>query len=560
MKRYILLFLILIGILLALPAKSIFREEFTVSQSLRSSGSLDLNFTSAWFDSLGRRVIASRTYGATQVPLSMLDRFHCDATTLIKDHALTLLERNTGCKVTPSGALVFGFSRDEVSKDWIGRIYLIEGSETRLLHSPSLFSDDRSGSFSIGVKNANEFLVIYTASSTRFFVFQSGIWREETNSELKAMRVFSRTQIAWSGNAWFFSGGGRDLSYFDGFILANAFGQVPRIDFSIRSLETETSGGGMIIADDAKAFLIRDNGYARGVSVESRKIRTRGSFDMVELTLTHDASIPSGSSLSYLFSPDNGNRWFSGNAGERVLFSTPGKDLRWKAVFSSSSANITPILREIAITYVTEDVSGKRENARDSARISDLSRVDGYLKEYFDDVGNDPLMQDELSHQRELIWAKLKTALINQAGNQRDGLSRKRSIERSFPNQPTDGRLYGYWTDGAGKNFILYVMLEDEENSALKKDIDGVILGINCNDPVYCIGRGVSVAKQREESTRDRLIRYVNDYRVYFVKNGVKQWIEDQKAFARRKFKWENVEVLSAREDLDRYPTGSILR
>ncbi len=560
MKRYTLLFLVFIGIFLALPAKSVFREEFTVSQSLRSPGSLDFNFTSAWYDSLGRRVIASRTYGARQLPLSALEKFMCDAKKLISDHNLTLLERNIGCKVTPSGVLLFGFSRDEISKDWVGRIYLIEAGKATLLHSPSLFSDKRLGSFSIGVKNSNEFLVIYTISPARFFSFRSGVWREEANNELKELRVSSRTQVAWSGNAWFFSGGGRNLSYFDGLILVNVFGQVPRVDFGIHSLETDVSGGGMIIADGKEVFLIQDNGYGAGMSVESRTIRARGTFDVVELTLSHDASTPSGSSLTYLFSPDNGDHWFSGNAGERVLFSTTGRELRWKAVFSSSSPNVTSILRELTIHYVTEDASGKRTSSRDSKRVSDLSRVDGYLKAYFDEVGSDPLMQEELSHRRENIWAKLKTALVSQAGNQREGQSRKRSIEGSFPAQPTDGLLYGYWTDGAGKNFILYVTLEEEENSALRKDIDGVILDINCDDPVYCIGRGISVAKQKEQSTRDRLIRYVNDYRVYFLKNGVKQWVKDEKAFARRKLKWENVEVLSTQQDLDRYPTGSPLR
>jgi len=60
-----------------------------------------------------------------------------------------------------------------------------------------------------------------------------------------------------------------------------------------------------------------------------------------------------------------------------------------------------------------------------------------------------------------------------------------------LPLDPSTGVIYAYATDVAhvpSVHDIVSATLEDPQNVALQNDADGMDLGINCDDPVYCTG------------------------------------------------------------------------
>lgn len=61
---------------------------------------------------------------------------------------------------------------------------------------------------------------------------------------------------------------------------------------------------------------------------------------------------------------------------------------------------------------------------------------------------------------------------------------------KSIPVDPSDGSNYVYGTTAckpAAQRYVVGKKLENIDTPALAADADGVICGINCNDPVYCI-------------------------------------------------------------------------
>ena len=55
------------------------------------------------------------------------------------------------------------------------------------------------------------------------------------------------------------------------------------------------------------------------------------------------------------------------------------------------------------------------------------------------------------------------------------------------PRDPATGALYFYGLSSDRQNYVVGAKLEDRNNSELLKDADGLIHGIDCNDPVYCV-------------------------------------------------------------------------
>lgn len=540
------------------------KQTFSVSQNFRSSGGIDLDFTAAWYDKSGKRVVSVRDYAVNEVSSLALDSFACDPAALRSQASLQqVLTTNVGCKVTANGTLLFGFFRDPGSLQWIGRIYRVQGSSAQKISSDNFFSDTRAGRFFIGVKNSDDLFVINTLRNPRFFRFISGSWSEITPpGELANIRASSRLMIAWGGNAWFFSSGGRDLRYFDGQLLVEAYGQVPLLNFSIKRLETDIAGNSLLIFNAMQALRVRDNGYQPSLIVESKTIRSKSGDPIIEVTFAPNAATPPQTSIEYFISTNNGDRWQSVSPNQRIT--TLGKDtnLRWQGLLHSSNPNQTPIVTGVTLTYATDDTTGKRAISRDSERARDIKTVEKFLRAYFDQVHRDPLGESGLLAPRR--WDILKQSLVSQAREHRSFFSVWRNIERNFPEEPqnvSDAFLYDYHTDPSGSSFLLSVKLERSSSRALQSDIDGLVLGVNCNDPVFCLGAGPAVRQERITlpNFEHRLMRASGDYKVYLVQRGRKHWIVSEQSFLRRRYRWDDILIVTP-EERDTFATGSSLR
>ena len=109
-----------------------------------------------------------------------------------------------------------------------------------------------------------------------------------------------------------------------------------------------------------------------------------------------------------------------------------------------------------------------QKQGRDARRISDLRQVQNGLELYYSKNGSYP--------QNISDWPGLVTALTG-AGI---GIS-------NVPSDPTNNSTYYYRYGSDGTSYVLGAQLEDPNNPRLDDDVDGTVLNINCNDPVYCI-------------------------------------------------------------------------
>ena len=111
-----------------------------------------------------------------------------------------------------------------------------------------------------------------------------------------------------------------------------------------------------------------------------------------------------------------------------------------------------------------------RSRGRDARRVADLREVQNSLELYYLKNGNYPASNN---------WDDLRSLLINDAVGitivPNDPLSNSSDMSYS----------YGYSSDKQG--YVLSAALEDIYNSSLKDDIDGIVYGVDCADPIYCV-------------------------------------------------------------------------
>lgn len=531
------------------------QETFTAKHELKNSRAVDMPYTSAWFDSFGGRFILSRDWVSRDLVSTIIDNYACDATQLQARFAPDL-KKGVGCKKTPTGVLLFGFLQNRVG-NFVGSIYLIEGERKTLLSPDDLFVATNAGSFTIGVKSNSELFVIYQVSRiNKFFTFRQGIWTEIINEELFKLRIASGMRIAWTGNAWAFSVLDKDMKLFDGRIVSDVYKAIPRLDFSMSALESDFSGEGMIAFGDRRALSIRDNGYQSGLVIESATISSQSRNAIINATLAAKTLQPSGTSLRYALSTNEGKRWYDASEGAKVLFAERDTKLRWQAFLNTADKLATPVLQEVSLIYITEDLSTKGVDERDRGRVNDLGQTQRYLQTYFNDIGKDPVIDSKLP--KKTRWDSFKKTLADGARSVRRPGSYLTSLDRSFPKNPTDSDafLYAYDADSFGKSYVLSVTLENSLASSLQNDLDGIVLGVHCNDPVYCIGQGPSIRSEvLGKKPSGRLLRAFGDHRVYVIQGPNKQWIVNPQVFEARRFRWADVETVETRE-LEQYPTG----
>ncbi len=120
---------------------------------------------------------------------------------------------------------------------------------------------------------------------------------------------------------------------------------------------------------------------------------------------------------------------------------------------------------------------------RDARRIADLREVQTGLEVYFTKCdyypgGVEPSALGCGPFTPVSGWADLVNSL----------LSSNLGIKQ-VPNDPREslGKTYFYGASSNGSGYVLGATLEDPNNQSLAHDVDGLVNGVNCDDPVYCI-------------------------------------------------------------------------
>ncbi len=113
-------------------------------------------------------------------------------------------------------------------------------------------------------------------------------------------------------------------------------------------------------------------------------------------------------------------------------------------------------------------LGGFRARGRDARRIADLREVQNGLELYYTKNNSYPPAGGS--------WANL-TAALQQA---EIGITQ-------IPHDPLyPKKNYVYGVSDDGHSYVVGAELESD-NTGLADDIDGIVYGVNCNDPVYCI-------------------------------------------------------------------------
>ena len=108
----------------------------------------------------------------------------------------------------------------------------------------------------------------------------------------------------------------------------------------------------------------------------------------------------------------------------------------------------------------------------DAERATALDQVLAAMKLYYRDYNRDPEVRGITAQDR---WVNLMGHLVSGgyllSPVQDDGLAN-----------------YDYQVTPDGKSFVIAVTLTDSSSDKTMSDFDGVPLGVNCADPVYCLG------------------------------------------------------------------------
>jgi len=117
------------------------------------------------------------------------------------------------------------------------------------------------------------------------------------------------------------------------------------------------------------------------------------------------------------------------------------------------------LIAAIVIAFVSA-----RQKSRDARRKTDLKNIQIALQLYADDHDG-----------------KYPSGLYGQMG---DGGLVSGGYMSNVPDDPSGGD-YAYGRSGNRKEFIMGARLENSKDSALDDDMDGIIFGVDVNDPVY---------------------------------------------------------------------------
>src|SRR3989344_3829405 len=457
------------------------------SDTFASSNKIDFKFTSAIWDKIGKRIISRKNFNATTFPISQVIP-PCNAAELKIDLNLDIVSRLT-CARLGNDVYIGGFlPRNKNTRLYEGKIYYYDLADSNF--QPVLISDGNSfnntslGDLLIGAKSNKELLVVYILNSgrnTTIWTRTGGIWRELLNKPPVNSLFKKTTKIVWSGRNWFISSANKDLQYLENGNLIDVYNKVPGLDFGITNLFGNTDNT-FVVTGTNKAIKITDNGYSSISTVESKEIKS--SKEINEAIIKKAVlNTPSGTSIKFFLSNDNGITYRAFNLGSIGLFGSGNKSLRWRAELLSNG-NAAPEIKEISITYISSGTSLRDMDSRDKNRISALKKVAKTLSQYYKDFSVYPI--NVFNTDETQSWQQFKN-IIN------IGEDQKRKNYSKIPDQPITAISdfkYHIKTDVMGQNYVLWTKLENKDSKLLFEnngDNNGIILGINCDNPIYCL-------------------------------------------------------------------------
>lgn len=108
---------------------------------------------------------------------------------------------------------------------------------------------------------------------------------------------------------------------------------------------------------NGSGYVVNENGSISGLtqgtkkylhprSVESKTIMT--SENITGLSVSTDEDLPAGTTITIFLSVDGGGSWKEAING-KAIFSTPGKQVRYRATLNTANASLTPLLKRIEI-------------------------------------------------------------------------------------------------------------------------------------------------------------------------------------------------------------------
>jgi hypothetical protein len=111
--------------------------------------------------------------------------------------------------------------------------------------------------------------------------------------------------------------------------------------------------------------------FAARAQASSLPVVTLTAARFVRATLTCTQTLPTGTTIAYSLSPDNGAHWETVTVGVEHVFSNVGSALLWRAVFTTTDALQTPLLSGLSIAYTTRLNAPGLTSPTDGAQTKD---------------------------------------------------------------------------------------------------------------------------------------------------------------------------------------------
>lgn len=126
-----------------------------------------------------------------------------------------------------------------------------------------------------------------------------------------------------------------------------------------------------------------------------------------------------------------------------------------------------------------------RTASRDTRRIADLREVQNALEIFYNRCTHYPASPTPAPPPPQSCPAGPKGPVTIAWSDLQSVLTGSNLGVDNVPNDPTAGSDYFYGTNGSG--YILGAALEDPNNNALQSSPKGIIYGVDCGSPVYCV-------------------------------------------------------------------------
>lgn len=310
---------------------------------------------------------------------------------------------------------------------------------------------------------------------------------------------------------------------------------------------------------EGKLFTANDATSSR---VESKLVK-KTSYDITKAVLNATFSVPvTGGEIVFYLSNNDGETWEWARPGLIHDFKSQGRELAWAAeITRPSTSHQSPFIESLAINF--SEGGDKLKDKGDSKRISELRKVSSALNAYFKKHGDYPYVNGGDGRVR---WTELGSALTKKDGKNKSAIKTMPEPVLSINNEKI---YYDYarFTDLNGqKGFILAVVLENPNNKNLKKDYDGALSYINCNDPVYCLVGGIP----KKSKSSNKAVLGIEDVQIipgslvklqiknevyYITDKGMKRYVPNEAVFLSYGNRWTDIIILPGSAESKFYAT-----